>query len=195
MEGDMSDVTGRPRGPDLSALRIDEHARRDPKRLTWRPIGAGLALLLVVSAVLWFVLREKAPEIEVTPVRADKGGRPTLLNASGYVTPRQRATIAAKITARVNEIHVDEGMHVEAGQVLARLDDSDARARLASASAHRDATAATVVDLRVNLEDAQRELRRVEELWDRKLVAEQARDQARIAGGKLRGRIAGARAQ
>src|SRR2546425_11597558 len=115
MEGDMSDVTGRPRGPDLSALRIDEHARRDPQRLTWRPIGAALAALLVVSAVLWFVLREKAPEIEVTTVRADKGGRSALLNASGYVTPRQRATIAAKITARVNEIYVDEGMYVEAG--------------------------------------------------------------------------------
>src|SRR5213593_2021877 len=189
MDGDMSDVTERPRGPDLSALRIDEHARRDPKRLTWRPIGAGLAALLVVSAVLWFVLREKAPEIEVTTVRADKGGRPTLLNASGYVTPRQRATIAAKITARVNE------MHVEAGQVLARLDDSDARARLASASADRDATAATVVDLRVNLENAQRELRRVEELWDRKLVAEQARDQARMAVDSLRARITVAREQ
>src|SRR3989442_7705559 len=115
MDGDMSDVPERPRGPDLSALRIDERARRDPKRLTWRPIGAGLAALLVVSAVLWFVLREKTPEIEVTTVRADKGGRSALLNASGYVTPRQRATIAAKITARVNEIHVDEGMHVEAG--------------------------------------------------------------------------------
>src|SRR2546428_8751816 len=133
MEGDMSDVTERPRGPDLSALRIDEHARRDPKRLTWRPIGAGLALLLVVSAVLWFVLREKAPEIEVTTVRADKGGRPTLLNASGYVTPRQRATIAAKITARVNEIHVDEGMHVEAGQGAARGGEPGARAPAAPA--------------------------------------------------------------
>src|SRR6266851_2159042 len=195
MEGDMSDVTERPRGPDLSALRIDEHARRDPKRLTWRPIGAGLALLLVVSAVLWFVLREKAPEIEVTTVRADKGGRPALLNASGYVTPRQRATIAAKITARVNEIHVDEGMHVEAGQVLAKLDDSDARARLVSAAADRDATSATLGDLRVNLENAERELRRVEELWDRKLVAEQARDQARMAVDSLRARIVVAREQ
>src|SRR3989454_1483889 len=195
MDGDMSDVTERPRGPDLSALRIDERARRDPKRLTWRPIGAGLAALLVVSAVLWFVLREKAPEIEVTTVRADKGGRSALLNASGYVTPRQRATIAAKITARVNEIHVDEGMHVETGQVLAKLDDSDARARLVSAAADRDATAATLGDLRVNLENAERELRRVEELWDRKLVAEQARDQARMAVDSLRARITVAREQ
>src|SRR3989454_7072313 len=195
MDGDMSDVKDPPGRPDLSALRIDERARRDPQRLTWRPIGAGLAALLVVSAVLWFVLREKAPEIEVTTVRADKGGRSALLNASGYVTPRQRATIAAKITARVNEIHVDEGMHVEAGQVLAKLDDSDARARLVSAAADRDATAATLGDLRVNLENAERELRRVEELWDRRLVAEQARDQARMAVDSLRARIVVAREQ
>src|SRR2546426_4208939 len=139
----MADVTERPGRPDLSALRIDERARRDPKRRTWRAIGAGLAALLVVSAVLWFAVREKAPEIEVTTVRADKGGRPTLLNASGYVTPRQRATIAAKITARVNEIHVDEGMHVEAGQGLAELGDSDARAPLGSAAAGPDAPAPT----------------------------------------------------
>ena len=181
--------------PDLSALRIDERARRDPKRFTWRSIAVALAALLLVAAALVFVLRERAPEVEVTTVRADKGGRAALLNASGYVTPRQRATIAAKITARVNEIYVDEGMRVEPGQVLAKLDDSDARARLASASAERDATAATVGDLRVNLENAERELRRIEELWERKLVAEQARDQARMAVDSFRARITLAREQ
>ena len=193
----MSDgpVTEQPRGPDLSALRIDERARREPKRLAWRALAVGLVVLLLVAAGLFFAFREKAPEVELTTVRADKGGRAALLNASGYVTPRQRATIAAKITARVNEIFVDEGMQVEPGQVLARLDDSDARARLVSAMAERDAIAATLGDLRVNLENAERELRRVEELWDRRLVAEQARDQARMAVDSFRARIALAREQ
>src|SRR5207245_10526464 len=104
-----------------------------------------------------------------------------LLNASGYVTPRQRATIAAKITARVNEIYVDEGLQVEPGQVLARLDDSDARARLTSAMAERDATAATLGALRVNLDNAERELKRVDELRATKRVAEQAGPRARTA--------------
>jgi RND family efflux transporter MFP subunit len=182
-------------GPDLSALRIDERARRDPTRRRWRALAAGLAAVALVSAGLVFVLRERAPEVEVTTVRADRGGRPALLNASGYVTPRQRATIAAKITARVNEILIDEGMQVEPGQVLARLDDSDARARLASASAEREATAATLGELRVNLENADRELRRVDALWDKGLVAEQARDQARMAVDGLRARQALAREQ
>src|SRR5206468_9421137 len=191
----MSEVTGRTGGPDLSALRIDERARRDPKRSTGRLIAVGVAAMLVLGAAAWLLLRERAPEIEVTTVRTDKGGRPALLNASGYVTPRQRATIAAKITARVNEIYVDEGMRVEPGQILAKLDDSDARARLLSTLAERDATAATLGDLRVNLDNAERELRRVEELWDRKLVAEQNRDQAKMAVDSLRARMILAREQ
>src|SRR5207249_5978843 len=158
-------------------------------------LAAGLGALGLLSAGLVFVLREKAPEVEVTTARADRGGRPALLNASGYVTPRQRATIAAKITARVNEIFVDEGMSVEPGQVLAKLEGSDAGARLASARADQNATAATVGDLRVNLENAEREARRIEELWERRLVAEQARDQARMAVDSLRARIVLAREQ
>lgn len=181
--------------PDLSALRIDERARRGPRRLGWRAIAVALVVLLAGAAGLFVALREKAPEVEVAVVRADTGGRAALLNASGYVTPRQRATIAAKITARVNEIYVDEGMQVEPGQVLAKLDDSDARARLGSAAAERDATAATLGDLRVNLENAERELRRVDELWERKLVAEQARDQARMAVDSLKARLVLAREQ
>ena len=181
--------------PDLSTFRIDEHARRGPRRLGWRTLAVALVVVLAAAAGLFVALREKAPEIEVAAVRADKGGRAALLNASGYVTPRQRATIAAKITARVNEIFVDEGMQVEPGQVLARLDDSDARARLTSASAEREATAATLGELRVNLENAERELRRVDALWDQRLVAEQARDQARMAVDGLRARLGLAREQ
>ena len=181
--------------PDLSSLRIDERARRGPRRFGWRTLVVALALVLAGAAGLFVALREKAPEVEVATARADKGGRAALLNASGYITPRQRATIAAKITARVNEIYVDEGMQVEPGQVLARLDDSDARARLISTQAERAATAATLGDLHVNLDNAERELKRVEELWERKLVAEQNRDQAKMAVDSLKARIVLAREQ
>src|SRR5690606_21779200 len=130
-----------------------------------RAIAAFVAALLVLAAGGFALLREAAPVVDVVTVRATAGtGRPALLNASGYVTPRRRATVAAKITARVNEILAEEGMHVKAGQVLARLDDSDARARLLSARADRDATAATLGELRVNLANAERELARMNEL-------------------------------
>ena len=189
-------ITERPRGPDLSGLKIDAHQRRDSGRRRWpRLFAIGLALVLIVSAAAFFILRDQKPVVEVATVRVDQGGRPTLLNASGYITPRRRATVAAKITGRVNKIFVEEGMHVQLDQVLATLDEADARARLASAEADRRATAAALGDLRVNLANAERELGRMQALRARDLVSLQDHDQARMAVESLRARIALASAQ
>ena len=151
-----------------------------------------MALVIVLAlagAGAWAFLREPVPEVQTIAARADKGGRPALLNASGYVTPRRRATVAAKITARVNEILAEEGMRVEAGQVLARLDDSDAKVRLGATVADRDAMAATLGDLRVNLGNAERELKRNEELFRRNLIAEQQVDTLRTVVESFKARI------
>jgi RND family efflux transporter MFP subunit len=198
MERQMSQarITEQPRGPDLSGLKIDARQRRDGGRPRWpRLFAIGLAAAVIAAAAVVFILWEKTPVVEVASVREDQGGRPALLNASGYVTPRRRATIAAKITGRVNKIFTDEGMHVQSGQVLATLDDTDARARLASAEADRNATAAALGDLRVNLANAERELWRMDTLRTRDLVSQQDRDQARMAVESLRARIALASAQ
>ena len=182
-------ITERPRSPDLSGLKIDERQRRDSRRRRWpRAFAVGIGAVLMVSAAVVFILRDKTPVVEVATVCEDRGGRSALLNASGYITPRQRATIAAKITGRVNAIFAEEGVHVQPGQILATLDDVDARARLASVGADRDATAA-LGDLRVNLANAERELWRMEVLRARELVSQQDRDQARIAADSPRARI------
>ena len=58
-----------------------------------------------------------------------------MLNASGYVTARRRATVSSKVTGKVLEVFVEEGKAVKKGQVLARLDDSQIRAALSVAEA------------------------------------------------------------
>jgi RND family efflux transporter MFP subunit len=174
--------------PDLSALRIQEGARRGGASKWLRWLAAAIGLLLIISAAV-FAFKERKPVVEVVPVHAETEAREVLLNASGYVTPRRRATIAAKITGRVVQMIADEGMHVRTGQVLATLDDSDARVRLDSAKADRDATAAALKDLEVQLENADRELRRTQALTKQGVSSAQALDLARTAADSLRAKI------
>ncbi len=179
----------RPTEPDLSALKIDEHARSrsGSKWLRWVAAAVGVCFLVFV---LGFVLIGKAPSVQLATAHSTSGDtRVALLNASGYVTPRRRATVAAKITGRVVRMNAEEGMQVQEGQVLAVLDESDARTRLVSAQADRDATWAALADLQVNLVNADRELHRTQELEKAGVSSPQALDLARTTADSYRARI------
>ena len=181
------------KGPDLSALRIDDRARNSGEKNTiWRIVA--VAVFVVVLGLVGVVfLRAKTPVVELTAARpAGEGRAAALLNASGYVTPRRRATVAAKITARVVEMLADEGMIVQAGQVLARLDDSDAQKRLAAARAGLDVARANVPVLEVNLANAERELKRQQDLEKEGVASVQALDLARTTRDGLKAQLAAA---
>ena len=69
-------------------------------------------------------------EVEAATVTERAAGtQAAVLNASGYVTARRRATVSSKITGKVVEVNVEEGMAVSEGQILARLDDATAAPR------------------------------------------------------------------
>jgi len=180
----------KPAGPDLSGLRIEERARSAGSGRRKRRILAIVAVVILVAAAVVMATRSRTAIVGVAEARpAGDPATTALLNASGYVTPRRRATIAAKITARVVDVYVDEGMTVTEGQLLARLDDSDAARRLQAARAQRDATAALIVSLKVNLANADRELRRQEELRTDGFTSVQALDLARTAAESLRAQV------
>jgi RND family efflux transporter MFP subunit len=175
---------------DLSSLRIDDTQRTRGnlgKRVAW--IIGGLILLAGLSGGL-FVFWGRTPEVEVAVAQKPPvGGREALLNASGYVTPRQRATIAAKITGLVTGVFFDEGTHVRQGQLLAKLDDSDARRALASAKGDRDSTKASVQDYEVQLRNARIALGRAEQLTQAGIQTQEQLDNARTAVDSLQAKI------
>ena len=177
--------------PDLSSLKIADHARkRGGIGKVFAAIAAGGGLVVIVTGLI-LAFRGHKPVVEVMAARQSAPGEATtLLNASGYVTPRRRATVAAKITARVTAVYAEEGMRVREGDVLARLDDSDAQVRLASARADRDAAQAAIQDLQVQLDLAERELHRAEELQKSGVASVETLDTSRAAADSLRAKIA-----
>jgi RND family efflux transporter MFP subunit len=181
--------------PDLDLLRIGESQRRSAK--TGKRLGIAAALLgvVVLFTGALFALRNQKPAVEIGVAQKPSAGRPALLNASGYVTPRRRATVAAKITGRVTEVFFDEGVHVRKGQVLTTLDDSDARRALEAAKADRDATEATIADYEVQLKYAELELHRAQELQAAGVQSQENLDNARTSAASFRAKVALAKQQ
>jgi RND family efflux transporter MFP subunit len=181
---------------DLGSLRIPESHRRSSR--TGRRVVFALVPLLLLAGilVLAYSLRIRKPLVDVASATTPAaGGSQTLLNASGYVTPRRRATIAAKITGRVTGVFFDEGTHVHAGQVLATLDDSDAKRALDSANADRDSSQAAIADYEVQLKNAEIELYRARELQKAGVQTQQALDNASMLADSLKAKIALAKRQ
>ena len=173
---------------DLGSLRIDDRKRKAGSAGRRIGIILGVLALLVISGGFYAYIRQ-APTVEVAEAQLQDSAVLALLNASGYVTPQRRATVAAKITGRVTGVFFTEGMFVHNGFVLATLDDSDAQRTLASAKADRDATQASILDLQVQLKNANIELKRAEALQQAGVQTQEALDNAQMAVNSLKAKI------
>jgi RND family efflux transporter MFP subunit len=176
---------------DLSALKID----RGPEET--RPRRGLLVWLVVVAlfagggaAAWWWWQRERPVPVQVGTVTARAAGtQAAVLNASGYVTARRRATVSSKITGKVVAVNVEEGMAVREGQILARLDDATARAALALAEAQAEAARRAVRENEVRLAEAELTLGRLSKLLKDGIVTQADVDAARANAESARARI------
>ncbi len=181
---------------DLSALRIE----RDPLDTGGRRWGKWAFLVVLFAAIgggAWYWLtRERPVEVEVVSVTERAAGtQASVLNASGYVTARRRATVSSKVTGKVTEVNVEEGMAVREGQVLARLDDSTLQAALHLYRAQLEAAKRQIPESEVRLEQARVMLRRQEALRKEGLNTPSDIDNARAEVDSLIARIASAQEQ
>ncbi|PHR62749.1 MAG: efflux transporter periplasmic adaptor subunit [Robiginitomaculum sp.] len=116
------------------------------------------------------------------------------LVASGYVTARRQATVSAEITGTIREILFDEGSKVEAGQVLARLDDKRAIISLRQAKAQTESARRNVQSLQARIVEADIVLGRAQTLADKAIGPKAAVTAAAAALKTLQAQLAGARA-
>lgn len=180
---------------DLASLKLERDARGGSSGgLRW----AALALLLLVSgAVWWYWQRPSVVTVTTTPVVARGAGGAAadaaVLNASGYVTARRRATVSSRITGKVVSVDVEEGMSVTQGQVLARLDDSTARAMLQLAEAQLGAARAQLLETEVRIREADLAFGRQQRLAQEGVVAAADLDTATAQRDALRARLSAAR--
>jgi RND family efflux transporter MFP subunit len=182
----------------VEKLRLDRSSTRGARPRSTRKLVVVAAAILAVGVIAWNVLeRFQAPVVRTAVARAatEAAASGSVLDASGYVTARRQATVSAKITGKVVEVLIEEGMRVEQGAVLARLDATEANAALALARAQLEAARSQVAEVEAQLDQAEREYTRQQSLVKQRATSVQAMDAARAQRDSLRARLVNTRDQ
>ena len=164
----------------LGQLRIDRSEDAPRKGGAWAWIGIALAAIMLIALAAgswWWFAGGKTFEVEAATAVAPASGSAgplAVLQATGYVTARREATVSAQITGTLTKVMIEEGEHVDAGQILALLEDTAQRAALAQAEAQQRAAQAELGQFSAQLAQSRRDLKRAQDLVGRKLISQQA---------------------
>jgi RND family efflux transporter MFP subunit len=175
----------------LKQLSIDRDLPPE-RKVPWGWIIT-VAALLGLGFGLFALLNKGSSELVVKTAVARAastgGGNASQLDASGYVVARRQATVSSKVTGKVESVLIEEGMRVEKDQLLATLEPIDSQKQLDLTQAQARAADAQLGDLRVQIRDAERQLKRQQELVAKKLVAQVSLDSAETLVSSLKARL------
>ena len=178
----------------LNQLRIDRGSASVPSGRGRIWLGVAAAIVAIAAVAAWWWTRPGAVPVHIAAAQAIAGdgaaAAGSILDASGYVVARRQATVASKITAKMVELDIEEGDHVNAGQIIAKLDDTNIRAALNQASAQLEYAKATLTETQVNLTNAQRDYDRQKSLLQGHFVSQSAVDNAQTTVDALRAQLA-----
>ena len=166
----------------LKELRIDRGTAEPTSR---RPLWIGLGVVAFVALGIggWLMFAGPAAAAvhaaAARPMTTAAAASASVLDATGYVTARRSATVSAQITGTLTQVLIEEGDHVEVGQVLATLDDTAQKAAVAQTQAQLHSAQALLVQYQAQVAQNRRDLQRMEDMVGRKLVSQQAMEQAR----------------
>ena len=164
----------------LNDLKIDRSDTNNSEKSPLSKIITIVVVSIFFLVVTKFIFLSEDEILEVSAYKAIPAGQSnnssaSVLDASGYVTARMQATVSSKITGKVLEVFIEEGMFVEKGQILAQLDDSSVQAELNFA--------------KTQLKEAQRVFNRTSELRKDNLASQASLDAAESQVDGLKARL------
>lgn len=182
----MADTSDR-----ISKLKIDRSAAPEPGR-SWL-LPAVVIVVLAAALAWWAFLRPGSGAVLVETDIARKppsvAAASSVLDASGYVVARRQATVSSKVTGKVLEVFIEEGMRVEKDQVVATLDDSTQQAQLALAVSQAESARAALAEIEAQLRNARLERDRLRDLAQRDLTSKSSLDKAEAVYDELAARL------
>lgn len=179
----------------LSKLKIDKeqyihHGKSNKKRLYIVLLALAVALIVFLLASGLFTPAVKVRTATVVKVYPSQTF--TLLNASGYVVPQRKSSVAAKTTGRLSSLYVEEGAKIRKGQIIAQLESADLEASQRQAKANLDVSRAALDQAKAELTDAEISFERQKQLLSKDLIARSDYDTAQARYRKAAAAVASA---
>jgi HlyD family secretion protein len=142
-----------------------------------------VAVLVLAGVVAGVVRARRQREVEVREEPVVRRDLVAAVTASGKIQPKKKVDISTDITGRIIKILVHEGDVVAQGQLLLQIDPTVYEANLQRAQAAYSTAGAAAVQARANRDQAQRTLRRTQELHDQNpnLISAEQLEQAQTA--------------
>jgi len=164
----------------LSQLRIDRDSAASGRAI-W-PWVAGVVVGVFVLFIGYSLLSESAPlpvKVQMARMATVDSSSASVLDATGYVVARRQANVSSKVTGRVVEVLIEEGMSVEKNQVVAHLEDLNAKKSFDVTKAELDAAKAQVAEVSARVAEAKLNFERNNTLMQKQLVSQSAFDAAK----------------
>ena len=174
----------------IDQLRINRPAEAPERGQSWMA-WVILLVVLAVGAGAWWSYRHRAISVTTKIVQETSGPNEsrTVLNASGYVVARRQATVSSKVTGKVVEVLIEEGMKVQEGQILARLDDSNIAVALHLAQAQLASAKASLGETEASLDQTTKEFKRISDLSASHIANQSDLDKAEADMKTMRARL------
>ena len=182
---------------DLSKLRIDKERISQRQGKKKRYILLSTVFLLVALLIILYLQGVLKPAVEVQVAAVQKiypAQTFTLLNASGYVVAQRKAAVASKITGRLVFMGVEEGNRVKKGEVIARLENDDAKAAVQRAMADVKVAHFNIEQSQAELDDALLDFNRKKGLVEKEIIPLSQFDAAEARYKKAKAAVAANRA-
>ena len=162
--------------PAPAPLTAKQRRARRKKQIIFGSIG--LIVLWIAVSIIWSK-REKP-----IPVTTEKAIRKTIVqtvSATGKVQPETEVKISPEVAGEIIELPVDDGKQVKRGDLLVRIRPDSYKALVEQQEAAISAAKATNLQQKATMLKTEHDLKRAEDLFNKKLISEQEFNAAQAA--------------
>src|SRR6266516_4480949 len=162
--------------PAPAPLTAKQRRARRKKQIIFGSIG--LVVLWIIVSIIWSK-REKP-----IPVTTEKAIRKTIVqtvSATGKVQPETEVKISPEVAGEIIELPVDDGKQVKKGDLLVRIRPDSYKALVEQQEAAISAAKATNLQQKATMMKTEHDLKRAEDLFNKKLISEQEYNAAEAA--------------